>query len=134
MAKKKSKAKKRPKLHVKKGDMVMLTKTITAASTQDGRSQSRDRGYTGKILRVFPEKQRVIVEGVNMRVFHEKPSQRNPQGGRTTREAPIHVSNVQPVDSNGDPTRVGRKRITDPDTGRSRLVRYAKTTGEELDR
>jgi large subunit ribosomal protein L24 len=127
------KSNKRKKLHVKKGDRVMLNKAITAASTDDGRSQSREKGYVGRILKVFPERERVIVEGVNMRVFHEKPSQSNQRGGRMHREAPIHVSNVQPVDGNGDPTRVGRKRIEDPDTGKSRWVRYAKTTGEELD-
>jgi large subunit ribosomal protein L24 len=121
---------KRRKLHVKKGDRVMLNKDITSAKSA---GESRAKGYVGKILKVFPERERVIVEGVNMRVFHEKPSQANPQGGRTTREAPIHVSNVQPVDGNGNPTRVGRKQIEDPDTGRTYWVRYAKTTGEELD-
>jgi large subunit ribosomal protein L24 len=49
------------------------------------------------------------------------------------REAPIHVSNVMPLDENGETTRVGRKKIEDPETGKSRWVRYAKTTGEELD-
>ena len=120
---------KRKKLHVKKGDSVMLTKTITAAEERN----DRDQGYVGKILKVFPEKERVIVEGVNMRVRHTRPTQMYPSGGRVQREMPIHISNVQPVDGNGDPTRVGRKRIEDPDSGRGRWIRYAKTTGEELD-
>ena len=119
----------RQKLHVKKGDSVMLTKTITAA---EGRND-REKGYVGKILKVFPDKQRIIVEGVNLRVRHTRPNQLYPQGGRVQREMPIHVSNVQPLDGNGDPTRVGRKWIEDPDTGRGRWIRYAKTTGEELD-
>mgnify|MGYP000028730467 FL=1 len=118
------------KLHVKQGDMVMLNKTITSATSA---GEDREAGYVGKVLKVFPDDERVIVEGVNVRVFHEKPSQSNREGGRTEREAPIHVSNVNPIDSNGDATRIGRKKVEDPDTGASRWVRYAKTTGEELD-
>jgi len=120
---------KQKKLHVKKGDMVMLNKTITSARSA---GVDREEGYVGKVLKVFPEDERVIVEGVNIRVFHEQERQ-GQQGGRIEREAPIHVSNVNPVDSNGDPTRIGRKKIEDPETGVSRWVRYAKTTGEELD-
>ena len=111
---------KRAKLHVKKGDTVRVLAGI-------------DRGAEGKILRVFPDRQRVIVEGVNLRVKHQKPSQEFPNGGRLEQEVAIHVSNVMPLDSNGEPTRVGRKRIEDPETGKGRWVRYAKTTGEELD-
>ena len=114
------------KLHVKKGDTVMLLKTITGI-------RDREKGYVGKVLRVFPEKERVIVEGVNIRIRHTKPNQLYPNGGRIEREMPIHASNVVPIDSDGNPTRVGRKRIEDPETGRGSWVRYARTTGEELD-
>ena len=76
---------------------------------------------------------RSIVEGVNIRVFHEKPSRSNREGGRIEREAPIHVSNVNPIDSEGNATLIGRKKVEDPDTGESRWIRYAKTSGEELD-
>ena len=113
------KTKKRNKLHVKKGDMVHVT-------------AGNDRGAEGKILKVFPKKNRVIVEGVNLRTRHVKPNQAHPQGARLEQEVSIHVSNVMPLDSNGVPTRVGRKRIEDPETGRGRWVRVAKTTGEEL--
>ena len=123
------KKKKQRKLHVKKGDAVMLTKTITAT---EGRND-REKGYVGKVLKVFPDRERVIVEGVNLRIRHTRPTQLYPQGGRVQREMPIHISNVQPLDGNGDPTRIGRKWIEDPDTGRGRWIRYAKTTGEELD-
>ncbi|MCY3615580.1 MAG: 50S ribosomal protein L24 [Rhodothermaceae bacterium] len=116
------------KPHIKKGDMVMLTKDISASKG----SPARGRGYVGKVLRVFPERERVIVEGVNLRIRHTRPNQTYPQGGRVQREMSIHISNVQPVDSNGDPTRIGRKRIEDIDTGQGQWVRYAKTTGEEL--
>jgi large subunit ribosomal protein L24 len=120
------KANKHKKLHIKKGDEVMINKTITA-------HVDSEKGETGTVLEVFPEEERVIVEGVNIRVFHEQPSPSNPQGGRVEREAPIHISNVNPVDSEGNATRIGRKKITDPETGDSHWVRYAKTTGEELD-
>jgi len=123
MPRKKNKQK---KLHIKKGDEVMLNKDITAHT-------DTPKGTTGRVLAVFPDKERVTVEGVNIRVFHEQPSPSNPDGGRVEREAPIHVSNVNPVDSDGNRTRIGRKRISDPETGQSRWVRYAKTTGEELD-
>ena len=122
---------KQRKLHVKRGDMVMLTKAITATESLGA---DREPGYVGKVLRVFPERDRVIVEGVNLRIRHTKPNATYPQGGRVQQEMPIHASNVMPVDSNGDPTRVGRKRIEDPETGQGRWIRYAKTTGEELDR
>ena len=108
------------KLHIKKGDVVRVI-------------SGNERGKQGKVLVVFPAKERLIVEGVNMRVRHMRPSQANPQGGRVKQELPIHVSNVMPLDSNGDPTRVGRKAITDAESGKRRWVRYAKTTGEELD-
>ena len=120
---------KQPRPHVKKGDMVQLTKAITASEDK----HARDRGYVGKVLRVYPKQERVIVEGVNLRIRHTKPNQSYPQGGRMQREMPIHISNVQPVDGDSNPTRVGRKRITDPETGRGKWVRYAKTTNEELD-
>lgn len=111
---------KQKKLHVKKGDFVRVI-------------AGNYKGEEGKILKVFPQDERVIVEGVNIRVFHEPPNPQNPQGQRLEREASIHVSNVMPLDQNGEPTRVGRKRIEDSETGESRWVRYAKTTGEELD-
>ena len=111
---------KRKKLHVKKGDTVRVLTGI-------------DKDKEGKILKIFPNTERVIIEGVNIRVRHTRPTQLYPQGGRVQREMSIHISNVQPLDSNGDPTRIGRKWIEDPDTGRGRWIRYAKTTGEELD-
>ena len=122
---------KQKKLHVKKGDEVMLNKAITSAKNA---GKDKMRGHVGKVLKVFRKQEKVIVEGVNLRYHHDRPSQQNPQGGRSLREVPIHVSNVQPIDGNGEPTRIGRKRIEDPETGRGRWVRYAKTTGEELDR
>src|SRR5436853_5351470 len=80
--------------HIKSGDTVMVT---TGA----------DRGKTGRVLRVLVGRDRVVVEGVNRVWKHVKPSQRNPQGGRIQKDAPIHMSNVMPIDpSTGKPTRV----------------------------
>lgn len=65
------------------------------------------KGARGKVLRVFAEDHRVIVEGVNMVYKHVRKSQQNPQGGRVQREAPLQISNVMPVDpATGKPTRV----------------------------
>jgi large subunit ribosomal protein L24 len=66
------------------------------------------KGARGKVLRVLPEKDRVVVEGVNMVYRHVRKTQRNPQGGRVQKEAPLHISNVMPLDPKTDrPTRVG---------------------------
>jgi large subunit ribosomal protein L24 len=60
------------------------------------------KGAKGKVLRVIPEKQRVLVEGVNMVYRHVRKSQRNPQGGRIRKEAPLHWSKVMPLDPKTD--------------------------------
>lgn len=112
---------KQHKLHIKKGDNVRVI-------------SGNEKGREGKVLFVEPEKQRVIIEGVNLRIRHVRPNQMYPQGARVEREVAISASNVMPLDSDGNPTRVGRKRIVDPETGQGRWIRYAKTTGEELDR
>ena len=103
-------------MHVKTGDKVMV---ITG----------KDKGKTGVILASFPKKNRVLVEGVNIVKKHSKPSQVNPQGGIINQEAPIHVSNVMPIDpKTGEPTRVGIK------VENGNKVRYAKKSGEVLDK
>ena len=113
------KTNKRKKLHVKKGDEVKVI-------------AGNDKGREGRILAVFPEKERVLVEGINMRVHHDQPTQDNPQGGRIEREVSIHVSNVMVIDpSTGEPTRIGRKRVEEE--GGGRWVRYAKSSGEIID-
>lgn len=117
------------KLHVKKGDTVALTKSITSSKGQP----SREKGYQARVLMVFPEQERVLVEGVNIRTHHEKPSQENQQGGRVHKEASIHISNVMVVDPlTNEPSRIGRKRIEE--TGKGRWVRYAKSSGEIIDK
>jgi large subunit ribosomal protein L24 len=71
-------------MHVKKGDTVQV---ICGDS----------KGVTAKVLRVIPEKNRVVVEGVNLAFKHVRPSRKSPQGGRVRIEKPIHLSNVLPV-------------------------------------
>lgn len=84
------------------------------------------RGKSGRVLKVFPKNDRIIVEGVNFIKRHTRPSQNNPQGGIVEKEAPIHVSNVVLIHSN-EPTRVGYKVLKD-----GKKVRYAKKTGEVI--
>lgn len=92
-----------------------------------------DRGKTGKILKVFPQVNRVIVEGINIRKRHTKASQKNPQGGITEKEAPIHVSNVMILDpKSNEPTRIGSQIILDEKTGKKKIVRVSKISGEML--
>ncbi len=92
-----------------------------------------DRGKTGKVLKVFPKKLRIIVEGINVRKKHTKPSQNNPQGGIIEKESPIHISNVMLLDpKSNEPTRVGSQIILDEKTGKQKRTRVSKATGEMI--
>lgn len=103
------------KLHIKKGDTVYV-------------NAGDDRGKTGKVLEVLTDKDRAIVEGINMVSKHTKPNAKSPQGGIIKQEAGVHVSNLQVVDpSKGGPARIGR-RMND----KGKLVRYSKKSGEEI--
>ena len=87
-----------------------------------------NRGQQGKVLSVDAAKNRAIVEGVNICKKATKPNAQNPQGGLVEQEAPIHVSNLLPIDpKSGKPTRIGRKANEN-----GKLVRYAKKSGEEI--
>lgn len=99
--------------HVRKGDSVIVT-------------SGNAKGQTGVIKQVLTQESRVVVEGVNMRTFHMKPTRANPQGGLVTREAPIHISNVSPV-VDGKPTRVRFQIKAD-----GSKVRVAARGGKEL--
>ena len=86
------------------------------------------KGQKGRVLTIDREKNRAIVEGVNMVSKHTKPNAKNPQGGITKQEAPVHISNLNLVDpSSGEATRIGRK-LDD----KGKLIRYAKKSGEEI--
>ena len=103
------------KLHIKKNDTVVVL-------------AGEDKGNTGKVLKVLVEKNRALVEGVNMVLKSTKPSAKNPQGGIVKQEAPIHISNLSLVDpKSGKATRVGIKVTED-----GKKVRIAKKSGEEI--
>ncbi|MDI9537886.1 MAG: 50S ribosomal protein L24 [Bacteroidota bacterium] len=103
------------KLHIKKGDIVIV-------------NSGTSKGQEGRVLEVFPDKERAIVEGVNMVSKHTKPNAQNPQGGIIKKEAPIHISNLNLKDpKTGKATRIGR-RVGE----NGKLVRYSKKSGEEI--
>jgi large subunit ribosomal protein L24 len=107
-------------MKIRKNDMVMVV-------------AGNDRGKTGKVLKVFPQKYRIIVEGINLRKRHTKPSQKSPQGGILEKEASIHASNVMILDpKSNEPTRVGSRIILDEKTGKKKITRVAKASGEML--
>ncbi|GJQ62302.1 MAG: 50S ribosomal protein L24 [Melioribacteraceae bacterium] len=92
-----------------------------------------DKGNKGKVLKVYPKDNRIIVEGINIRKRHTKPSQNNPNGGIMEKEAPIHASNVMVIDpKSGDAVRVGKKIIIDDKSGKKKSVRVSKKSGEML--
>jgi len=103
------------KLKIKKGDNVRVI-------------SGNSRGESGKVLFVNVEKQKAIVENVNMLSKHTKPNADNPKGGIIKKEGPIHVSNLMIIDGSGNATRVGRKK----DEKTKKSLRYSKKTGEVI--
>jgi large subunit ribosomal protein L24 len=104
-------------MKIKKGDTVVVI-------------AGKDKGAKGKVIQAYPERDRVLVEGVNRIKKHTRVSQNQrgaQSGGIVTQEAAIHVSNVMLVDSDGKPTRVG---YTFDDEGRK--VRVSRRTGKEI--
>lgn len=105
------------RIHIAKGDTVMVI-------------AGDDKGKTGRVLKVYRDTQRVIVEKVNFVKRHTKPTQKTTQGGIQEKEAPIHISNVMLVDpKTGHPTRIGLRRLED-----GRHERFARKSGESLPR
>ncbi|MFA6728240.1 MAG: 50S ribosomal protein L24 [Prevotella sp.] len=102
------------KLHIKKDDTVLVL-------------AGRDRGKSGKVLKVLVKENRAIVEGINMVTKSTKPSAKNPQGGIVKQEASIHISNLSLIDpKSGKATRIAIKREG------KKVVRIAKKSGEEI--
>lgn len=103
------------KLHIKKGDTVVVI-------------AGESKGQRGKVLSVQVEKQRAVVEGINMVSKHTRPNAKNTQGGIVKQEAPVHISNLMLVEpATGNPTRIGRRMGEN-----GKLVRYSKKSGEEI--
>lgn len=106
------------KLKIKKGDMVQVI-------------AGNDKGTTPRrVLLVDDKRMRVLVEGVNIRKKHARPSQQNPNGGIIEMEMPIHYSNVMLIDSDKKATRVGLKVTVE--NGKRRVTRIAKTNNKEI--
>ncbi len=104
-------------MKVKKGDTVLVI-------------AGKDKGAKGKVIQAYPTRDRVLVEGVNRIKKHTRVSQNQrgaQSGGIVTQEAPIHVSNVMVLDSDGKPTRVGKKTTDD-----GKRVRISRRNGKEL--
>jgi len=105
-------------MRIKKGDTVYVR---TGAA----------KGKTGRVLNVNEVKGKILVEGVNMRKKHQRPTQKNPKGGIITIEAPIDISNVALYSSSaGGPVKIGTRVIDDD--GRKKKVRINRDTGEEI--
>lgn len=106
----------KPKLHIKKGDMVAVIA-----------GNDRDRSHPHKVLEVFPQQNRVLVEGINIRTRHTKPSAQNAQGGIVKQEASIHISNVMLWDGKSEaPSRISREQKD------GKRVRTSKKSGEVI--
>jgi large subunit ribosomal protein L24 len=104
------------KIKIKKNDTVIVT-------------TGNSKGVKGKVVKVYPSKNRAMVEGANMISKHTKPNAASPQGGIVKQEASIHISNLVLVDpSTGETTKIGRK--VDEKTGK--IVRYSKNSGEVI--
>ncbi len=92
----------------------------------------KDKGRSGKVIKVMPKEDRVVVEGVNMMKRHTAPNVAHPQGGVIAREASLHLSNVALRDpKTGKPTRVGYKFVGEGASRRK--VRIAKGSGVQID-
>ena len=101
-------------MKIKKGDMVQII-------------SGNDKGKSGRVIKVFTDKDRIVVEGVNVVKKHSRPSQENPQGAILEKEMPIHISNAMYL--NGDKTgKVGVKRLED-----GTKTRFLKSTNENID-
>ena len=100
-------------MKIKKGDTVQVI-------------SGNESGKSGRVIKIFHTKNKIVVEGLNMVKKHARPTQDNPQGGIIEKEATIHVSNVMMV-VGGKPTRVGYKTLED-----GRKVKFAKSTGEVI--
>lgn len=103
-----------PKLHIKKDDTVRVI-------------SGDDKGKTGRVLEVFPEDRKAIVDGVNMVTRHTKPNAKSPEGGRIKMPAALPISKLMLMDKHGKPTRIGRKL-----NAKGKMVRFSKKTGEEI--
>jgi len=105
-------------MKIKKGDQVKII-------------SGKHKGKNGKVLRVFPDNNRVLVEGINLIYRHTRPSQKNPKGGIVEKEGTVNASNVMLVDTRSNtPTRVGYRLIEDKEKKTFNKVRISNKSGE----
>jgi large subunit ribosomal protein L24 len=113
-------------MYIKAGDTVAIIAGRDQFVTDKKGNKTRK---TGRVLKVYPKTDRVLVEGVNIIKKHQRPTQQDDKGGILEKEAPIHVSNVALLDPKTQkPTRVGYRLVD------GKKVRYAKKSGESLDK
>lgn len=113
-------------MYIKTGDTVVVIAGRDKYTTDKKGKKVR---RTGRVLKVYPRTERVLVEGVNIVKKHQRPLHADDKGGIIEIEAPIHVSNVALLDpKTNEPTRVGYKVVD------GKKVRYAKKSGESLDK
>src|SRR5699024_6381284 len=126
------------KMKIKKGDLVQV---ITGRTSDGDKAAARglepgDKGKQGRVLQVFPDTQRVLVEGINRRTHHVRPNQAGAAGGIEQRVAALLVPTVALVDAEDHkPAKVGyRVEPVEPETGRTKQVRvrFAKRSGEDI--
>ncbi len=107
---------KRIKFHIRTGDQILVI-------------AGNEKGKKGRVVSVNAEKQRAVIEGLNLVTKHVKPSANRPEGGVVRIEAGIHISNLMNIDpKSGEPTRIGRRK--NAETGKSE--RYSKKSGEVI--
>lgn len=124
-------------MRIRKNDMVVLNKAITGAKQVDGRALGKEeKGSVARVLKVLADSDRVVVEGVNYVYRHVRRSQKNPQGGRVAKEAPVHVSNVSlfcPKCNGATRVRLQASEKTDSRGKRRReMLRVCKRCGETV--
>ena len=106
------------KLKIKKGDIVQVI-------------SGNEKGLTGRVLEIYPKRMQLLVEGVNIRSKHNRPSQQDQKGGIKQIERPIHYSNVNIIDADKNPTRIGI-RYEDSGEGKKTPIRYSVSNGNDL--
>jgi large subunit ribosomal protein L24 len=107
-------------MHIKKDDQVVVL-------------SGEFRGKKGRVLKVFPESERAIVEGMNLIKRHTRPSAKSPQGGIVEKEAPVHISNLKLICPKCNrPTRIKRTAINDSTRNKKLRVRVCKKCNEML--
>ncbi|MGI6787428.1 MAG: 50S ribosomal protein L24 [Acholeplasmataceae bacterium] len=113
-------------MYIKTGDLV----AVIAGKDQFTKDKKGNKvRTTGRVLKVYPKTNRVIVQGVNMVTKHQAPSHQNEKGQIVEKEAPIHVSNVALIDpKTKTPTRIGIREVD------GKKIRYAKKSGENIDK